>query len=117
MHPCQACGACCAAFRVAFHWSEAAPALGGVTPVELTQPLDPHRVVMRGTCAEPIRCIALQGTPGVATGCSIYAHRPSPCRELRASWEHGRAEPQCDRARVRHGLAPLTRADWVARPA
>ena len=29
-HPCRTCGACCAFFRVSFHWSEAAPALGGM---------------------------------------------------------------------------------------
>ncbi|RBD00840.1 YkgJ family cysteine cluster protein, partial [Xanthomonas oryzae pv. oryzae] len=27
-HPCLTCGACCAYFRVSFHWSEADPALG-----------------------------------------------------------------------------------------
>ncbi|RBD09468.1 YkgJ family cysteine cluster protein, partial [Xanthomonas oryzae pv. oryzae] len=26
-HPCLTCGACCAYFRVSFHWSEADPAL------------------------------------------------------------------------------------------
>lgn len=113
IHPCQRCGACCASFRVAFHWSEAAPEAGGVTPAELTAPLDPHRVAMRGTFAQPVRCIALQGTVGAATGCAIYAQRPSPCRDLDASWEHGVHSPQCDRARARHGLAPLTADDWA----
>jgi uncharacterized protein len=112
-HPCQTCGACCASYRVAFHWSEAAPDLGGNTPPELTVPLDPHRVAMRGTLVEPIRCSALHGTPGAVASCTIYAMRPSPCRDLQASWEHGRPDAQCDRARQRHGLAPLTPLDWA----
>jgi Fe-S-cluster containining protein len=113
LHPCQTCGACCAAYRVAFHWSEAAPELGGATPPGLTVALDPHRVAMAGTLVEPIRCAALQGEVGIATRCTIYAARPSPCRELVASWERGVRSPQCDRARARHGLAPLAPADWA----
>src|SRR5690606_40667371 len=34
-HPCLACGACCAHFRISFHWSEAEPGLGGTVPIEL----------------------------------------------------------------------------------
>lgn len=110
--PCRSCGACCAGFRVAFHWSEAAPELGGGTPPALTARLDAHRVAMRGTFAEPIRRVALGGMPGRATACTIHAARPSPCRDLQVSWEHGAHVPQCDRARARHGLAALTSADW-----
>ena len=116
LHPCQTCGACCASFRVAFHWSEAAPEVGGATPPDLVEPLDAHRVVMAGTLHAPVRCIALRGAPGVATHCTIYPQRPSPCRELGASWEHGVAVPQCDRARALHGLAPLAPGDWAPRP-
>lgn len=105
------------AYRVAFHWSETEPALGGVTPASLTERLDAHRVVMRGTHAEPLRCVALRGIPGVAVHCTIYPQRPSPCRELEAAWETGRPSPQCDRARARHGLPPLQPADWRDRPA
>ncbi|WP_462114380.1 YkgJ family cysteine cluster protein [Lysobacter xanthus] len=113
-HPCLACGACCAALRVAFHWSEADAATGGATPAELTEPLDPHRVVMRGTFGGgAMRCVALRGEVGGATACSIYALRPSPCRELQASGEGGVPSPQCDRARAAHGLAPLGPSDWA----
>ncbi|WP_119716813.1 YkgJ family cysteine cluster protein [Cognatilysobacter tabacisoli] len=112
-HPCLRCGACCAALRVAFHWSEAAPELGGATPPALTERLDPHRVVMRGTYAPPLRCVALAGAVGVDAHCTIYPLRPSPCRDLAAAWEDGSASPQCDRARERHGLAPLQPSDWV----
>ena len=44
-HPCLTCGACCAFFRVSFHWSEADPALGGQVPFELTESLRTHAVV------------------------------------------------------------------------
>jgi Fe-S-cluster containining protein len=76
-HPCLRCGACCAYFRVAFHWSEAEPFLGGVVPAELTEKLDPHRLAMRGTYAAAPRCTALQGTVGEAAHCAIYPLRPS----------------------------------------
>lgn len=116
-HPCLRCGACCASFRVAFHWSEADDAAGGRTPAALVEPLDPHRVVMRGTWGDgAIRCTALRGEVGGGTTCSIYDARPSPCRLVRASHEDGRPDPQCDRARTLHGLPPLTPADWPCLP-
>ena len=34
-HPCLRCGACCAWFRVAFHWTEADTVLGGAVPAAL----------------------------------------------------------------------------------
>lgn len=113
-HPCLRCGACCACFRVAFHWLEADNFAGGVTPPELTERLDAHRLVMRGTRSCPTRCVALVGTIGEAASCGIYAQRPSPCRELLPAWENGEASAQCDRARAAHGLPPLTPADWPA---
>ena len=112
-HPCLACGACCATFRVAFHWLEADPALGGAVPTELTEVLDPHRLVMRGTQARSPRCVALQGQVGGPIRCGIYGQRPSPCRDLLPAWENGQPSPQCDRARARHGLPPLTPAHWA----
>ncbi len=111
-HPCLSCGACCATFRVAFHWSETDHFLGGVTPSALTETLDPHRVVMRGTQARAPRCTALHGTVGQRADCGIYAQRPSPCHDLKPAWESGLASPQCDRARLAHGLPPLTPASW-----
>lgn len=110
-HPCLSCGACCAAYRVSMHWSEAEPALGGVVPVALTETFGPHMRSMLGTWAHSPRCVALQGTVGQDAHCSIYAQRPSACRELRMSWEDGTPNDQCDRARARHGLAPLTREE------
>lgn len=109
-HPCLRCGACCASYRVAFHWLEAQD---DAVLESASQRLDPHRLAMNGTCAEPLRCEALTGVIGVHVACAIYAHRPSPCRDLTASWEDGQVHSQCDRARHRHGLAPLTPQDWL----
>lgn len=86
--------------------------MGGCVPPELTEQLDPHRLVMRGTQASRPHCIALQGTVGVAASCSIYTQRPSVCRELAPSWAFAAISPQCDKARIAHGMAPLTTHDW-----
>jgi len=45
--------------------------------------------------------VALQGEIGVSTVCSVYADRPSPCREVQIGDE------KCQRARSRHGLSAL----------
>lgn len=111
-HPCLHCGACCASFRVAFHWLEVADDENGGVPQSLVAPLDAHRVAMRGTDSKSPHCVALRGEVGSDVTCTIYARRPSPCRTLGAAWEHGEASPQCDRARQRHGLAALTPTDW-----
>jgi len=74
---------------------EAEPSLGGSVPLELAERLDPHRLAMRGTQAYQPRCVALQGTVGLATRCSIYAQRPSICHEVRPAWESGEPSLQC----------------------
>jgi Fe-S-cluster containining protein len=106
-NPCLSCGACCSCYRVSFHWSEAEPFMGGTTPAELTTQVSPHRIAMRGTSGASPRCVALEGRVGEAARCSIYARRPSPCREFEVSWEHGVRSEGCDRARAAHGLPPL----------
>ena len=111
-HPCLSCGACCAAFRVSMHWSEAEPALGGTVPQALTERLDAHQVCMRGTWAPAPRCVALDAVIGQYSRCTIHAQRPAVCRQVQASWEHGAPDRHCDTARARHGLAPLTAQDW-----
>jgi Fe-S-cluster containining protein len=79
----------------------------------LTETLDAHRVAMRGTYGgRSLRCVALQGDIGVSAQCGVYARRPSPCRELQAAWEYGEPSPQCDKARIAYGLAPLTPQLW-----
>lgn len=69
---------------------------------------------MRGTWARHPRCIALRGEIGHRVSCAIYAQRPAACRELAMSWQSGEPNPQCDKARIAYGLAPLTREE-VAR--
>ena len=112
-HPCLSCGACCAYFRVSFHWSEADPALGGVVPFDLTEPLRTHERVMRGTSQAQPRCIALDADIGHRSRCSIHDRRPSVCAALAASYEFGLPSRQCDLARSAHGLPVLTPQDWV----
>ncbi|UXI68139.1 YkgJ family cysteine cluster protein [Tahibacter amnicola] len=111
-HPCLTCGACCARFRVAFHWSESTLYSPDGMDVRLTEKLDPHRLCMRGTDGPASHCIALAGTVGVDARCTQYAHRPSPCRELLPAWENGEPSPQCDKARAHYGLPPLTPETW-----
>jgi len=117
MHPCLTCGACCTQYRVAFHWMESDEFTAGGVPAHLTERVDAHRLCMQGTYAPPIRCVALDAEIGVYSRCSIHPNRPSVCREVDASWEFGVASSQCDRARIAHGLPPLTAADWRWREA
>lgn len=111
---CQQCGACCAAFRVDFHPAELAGgayAWGAGVPVEMTVPLTPSLVRMRGTDASgegASRCIALSGEVGVSVACTIYHERPGPCREFNPLAEFGITDDACARARQRHGLPPLS---------
>ncbi len=112
-HPCLRCGACCAFFRVSFHWSEADAALGGVVPIELTEPLRTHERAMRGTSQARPRCIALDADIGRHSRCRIHDRRPSVCALVPASWEFGAASAQCDKARIAHGLRILTADDWI----
>ncbi|WP_119154590.1 YkgJ family cysteine cluster protein [Caldimonas tepidiphila] len=97
-NPCLDCGACCASYRVSFYWAEADAA--GL-PEHLTEQVNPWFGCMAGTQQPSPRCAALRGAIGGEVACSVYAMRPSPCRELEAGDE------KCRRARARHGLAPL----------
>lgn len=110
-HPCLRCGACCATYRVSFYWAECVSG-GGAVPDALTERVSPFLAAMAGTTTSPPRCVVLDGEVGRAARCGRYELRPSPCRELRPSWEDGTPDERCDRARVRHGLSPLTAADW-----
>ncbi|MCB9797712.1 MAG: YkgJ family cysteine cluster protein [Alphaproteobacteria bacterium] len=115
VHPCLSCGACCAAYRVSFYWAEADDGHGEV-PVGLTVPISPHLRAMAGTHRAPPRCVALMGDVGQRVACSIYAKRSSTCREFEPSWESGRHNPACDKARALHGLPPLKPERWRRRP-
>jgi hypothetical protein len=97
---CRACGACC---REAYH---------SVT-VSMRDPVvwqEPDLIVRHGARfeirREGPRCAALQVEAGSRYSCSIYEHRPRPCREFAAGGRH------CLDARRRVGLsaAPGARA-------
>lgn len=105
--PCQACGLCCASFRVSFYWGEADDAPGGWVPVAFTETLTPHRRCMAGTHSKTPRCIALTGQVGESVACSIYDQRPSPCREFDSHDGQGNPDQRCNALRLRHGLPPL----------
>jgi Fe-S-cluster containining protein len=109
--PCVSCGACCAYFRVVFYWREAEKQGNpqcSATPVQLTEDLDAFRRVMKGTNQKnSAQCIALRGRIGKQVGCSIYANRPSPCRDFQSSYADGKPNKRCDEARKAHGLKPL----------
>lgn len=107
-NPCTACGACCAHYRVSFYCGELSDGSGGIVPVELTSKVNDFIACMQGTETGHGRCIALLGQLGQAgIGCSIYANRPSTCREF-ANWlEDGSPNPECQRLRGMLGLAPL----------
>lgn len=105
-NPCIRCGACCAAFRVDFARDEL-DSVAGRVPDGLAVELNDHLCRMRGTDHVQPRCAALVGTVGQQAHCGIYEWRPSPCREFGALAPLGRGDDACDRARARHGLAPL----------
>ncbi len=97
-NPCITCGACCAAFRVSFYWAEVPP---DSPAAHLTQALTPVLSCMAGTDQAQPRCVAIDGEIGAHTACTIYQHRPSPCREVMPG------DDKCQRARERHHLPPL----------
>ena len=96
-NPCLHCGACCAAFRVSFHWIETPAALDA----GLIERVDARHCCMAGTNQASPRCAALRGEVGCPTACAAYEARPPACREVQVGDE------KCRRARERHGLAPL----------
>lgn len=106
-NPCLSCGACCAFFRVSFYWAETDVAADGTVPGHLTEAVSPHLSAMRGTNRPTPRCVSLQGTIGEQVSCSIHPLRSSSCRDFALSWEDGLHNPDCDRARAHHGLAPV----------
>lgn len=106
-NPCLACGACCAFFRVSFHWTEADPTIGGTVPGQYTEPVGAHWLAMRGTNQAQPRCVALSGTIGEQVHCTIHPARSSTCREFTRSGESGMPNPDCDRARHAWGLPAL----------
>lgn len=111
VHPCLKCGACCAFYRVSFHWSETLSDSFNV-PDEFVNELTSHMSVMKGTNKRDPQCMALKGKVGEYVTCSIYEQRPSCCRNFKASYEDGVRNKRCDEARISKGLKPLKPQDW-----
>ena len=113
-HPCVSCGACCAFYRASFPFFEVKER--GIPEDSVVEVSFPY-VAMKGThqCKE-IRCVALQGEVGTfGTTCSMYEVRSSTCRDFWPSLEDGFAtNERCDKARMAHGMAPLSARDWSA---
>ena len=106
-NPCLTCGACCAAFRVSFYWSESDSAVADSVPADMTCRMAPLLSAMKGTNQTHPWCIALQGNVGVNVRCAIYERRPSVCREVTPSGHKSAANVWCDRARAIWGLPSL----------
>jgi hypothetical protein len=106
-NPCQSCGACCATYRVTLHQSELDECPGGLVPSGLTDSYSGAVACMRGTAAQPPRCVALRGVIGREVSCAIYEYRPCACREFAPLAAVGRGDQACADARRRHGLVPL----------
>ncbi|MCE1175679.1 MAG: YkgJ family cysteine cluster protein [Burkholderiales bacterium] len=100
-NPCIRCGACCAYFRVSFYWGETSVHPDGSVPIDLTEPVNPYYVAMRGTNQAKKRCVALAGEVGQEVSCTIYAARSSSCHECQAGDE------RCNRARRAWGMAEI----------
>ncbi|AZZ36279.1 hypothetical protein CIK05_05570 [Bdellovibrio sp. qaytius] len=111
-HPCLSCGACCAFFRVSFHWSET-NAESHAVPIALTTQINPYMNAMNGTDQAKPSCVALKGIVGESTLCSIYEQRPDCCRTFMASFEDGTRNESCDKARLSKGLTELQRSDFL----
>jgi Fe-S-cluster containining protein len=90
---CTRCGACCAAFRVSFYWSD-----GDRLPRGLVEKVTPVMACIAGTNGPAPRCAALQGVVGESVRCSVYELRPPVCRDVVPGDE------RCLEARRRHGL-------------
>ena len=106
VNQCLRCGACCAAYTVRFPACEVTQETVEHVPEAFTISIDASRCAMRGTEARNKRCCALTGQIGHRVSCSIYASRPTVCRNFDASWREGVKNYLCDRARAFYGLPP-----------
>lgn len=90
---CQSCGACCS---TSADWPRFS------TEPDEALDLIPEAFVsadLSGMRCENDRCLALAGTVGRHTACTIYAVRPVVCRECQPG------DPECFIARAAHGIA------------
>ena len=102
--PCEACGACCAFFRVMVANAETDDLPGGIVPIDQTFFLNNAQKCMKGTESTSPRCVALEGNIGFHVTCRIYENRPATCRNFSLSWENNIGNRLCDKARGVFGL-------------
>jgi uncharacterized protein len=112
-NPCVTCGACCAFYRASFYWAESDFATPYGVPHELTDHLQTHYLVMKGTDSRSPWCISLKGIIGARVQCEIYEKRSSVCRNFIPSWQNGEKNERCDKARAKWELPPLGRDSWT----
>lgn len=101
-NPCLSCGACCAFFRVIFHWIEC---IEKKIPEHTVEKISDRELCMKGTNKSRPHCICLSGEIGQKVHCLIYEERPYPCIRFKASLNG--SNPSCDRARAYYGLKSL----------
>ncbi|MGA0090289.1 MAG: YkgJ family cysteine cluster protein [Burkholderiaceae bacterium] len=101
---CFQCGQCCQHFRVSFYHGEVEGSAHSGVPAELVTPISPHRVCMKGTELGGSPCVALTHNAEEGYRCSIYANRPSPCREFNVLNDDGSENEDCKKLRLRHNL-------------
>ncbi len=97
--PCRDCGACCQTLRVSFYHGELDTQPNGFVPADLAVQLGPFRACMKGTQWGGGRCLALTEDKR----CSIYEHRPTPCRDFPAIVD-GALNPKCLELRKSCGI-------------
>ncbi len=93
--PCTSCGACCSYAADWPRFTLEDDAVIARIPIELVS------TTMAGMRCNGDRCCALVGAVGIATSCSIYAHRPDVCRACQPG------DDACTMARHRFGLSPV----------
>lgn len=98
------CGLCCSNFRVSFYHGEVEGMPYGHVPAEMVEKLNESRACMQGTNQKNPRCVALSGTLGVQVACTIYAQRPTPCREFEVWEADGSVNERCQALRQAAGL-------------
>lgn len=100
---CRACGACCKNLPSNGDftwWVEIADDDALLARSDLVKKLVVHDAagVPHLRVAADGRCLALRGVLGRSVDCSIYHHRPSPCRRVQPG------DALCLRYRAEHGL-------------
>ena len=104
INPCDACGACCREAFDSVPVGEADEHIATRHPDLIRVHDDGWRDLQRIPTATGSRCVCLRGS-GAADApfrCTIYAERPTNCRDLEVGSEN------CALARERVGLPPLT---------